>query len=440
MINLFETFDENTKKLYNTLENVGVDNQTIIIEEDGFLPEHVLSPYQFFSGHIDKMSKPLFFNEVEIPQFWEIEGDNHSAVVKNMGETKARIFYKKDHGFRIVARVEWLHKNGQIQFIDYYNQYGVKYAQLVFDEHQKRILKRWFNAENKEIIYENFITNDIILYWCGKEYIFQSKVQFVVFFLKEANIPLDSFLINRLSIPYAVLHELQIPGHDYLFWQEKTNGQLPGNMTVMLSNKHRNSRVIVPSEQEYQKIIELVEESKEYKIIKSGYVYDLVDCQHEKNNILILTNSDQIPHLEDLIITLPNYQFHIVSVTEMSHILMGLNDFRNVNLYPKAMRHTISLLYNKCDIYLDINKGNEILDAVKTAFEHQMLILGYEETLHNEAYVARNNQFLLNDGEKLYKVLKQIENDEAVKTQKLEFQKKHAGVISEMEFKEFFNR
>ncbi|MGK9045438.1 hypothetical protein KXR76_10840 [Mammaliicoccus vitulinus] len=77
-----------------------------------------------------------------------------------------------------------------------------------------------------------------ILKWRDKEYIFHSKVQFVIFYLKVANISTDSFLINSLSISCAVLHDLKVEGHDYLFWQEKTGDAIHGNMKLMLSKKN----------------------------------------------------------------------------------------------------------------------------------------------------------------------------------------------------------
>lgn len=54
----------------------------------------------------------------------------------------------------------------------------------------------------------------------------------------------------------------------------------------------------------------------------------------------------------------------------MSQKLLQLNKYLNVTLYPVASKEKIHALYETCDIYLDINKGNEILDAIKVAFEH----------------------------------------------------------------------
>ena len=438
MINLFESFDIRTQRLYKTFENAKMNVQTIVIEEDGFLPSNVITPYQFFANNDNHASKPLFFNQVPLPRFWEIEGNNNSAEIKNMGEVKGRIIYKKNYGLRIVERIEWLNKQGRTQVIDYYNNKGLKYAQLMVDDNQRRIIKRWFNDRNEEIISENFVTNDIMLKWNDKEYIFQSKVQFVIFYLKMSEMPLESFLINSLSIPFAVLHDLKVEGHDYLYWQEQMKDDLPGNMKLMLADKTRGIKILIPNNEEYDKVRELVESEHQSRSAKAGYVYEFKNNHKEARYVLTLTNSDQIPHIEDIVKTHPQYQFHIVAITEMSQKLLQLNKYHNVTLHPVATKEKIHTLYETCDIYLDINKGNEILDAIKVAFEHQLLILGYKETVHNADYIAKENQFSLEHKDQLIHALKEIEAEPTLADVKRESQLKHASSIQAQAFEALF--
>ncbi len=54
-------------------------------------------------------------------------------------------------------------------------------------------------AEGKEVIYENFVTSDVILDWQGKSYFFPSKLAFVLFFIKQLEITEHHFVINSLS-------------------------------------------------------------------------------------------------------------------------------------------------------------------------------------------------------------------------------------------------
>ena len=50
-------------------------------------------------------------------------------------------------------------------------------------------------------------------------------------------------------------------------------------------------------------------------------------------------------------------------------------------------------LFNSCDYYLDINHEAEIVSAVKQAFLHDQLILGFKETLHNRALLPDEHIF-----------------------------------------------
>ena len=70
-----------------------------------------------------------------------------------------------------------------------------------------------------------------------------------------------------------------------------------------------------------------------------------------------------------------DYQFHIGAKTEMSSKLLSLSQYENVKLYPIIKEQTVQTLYQQCDIYLDINEGNEIGNAVRSAYNHQLLIM-----------------------------------------------------------------
>ena len=53
---------------------------------------------------------------------------------------------------------------------------------------------------------------------------------------------------------------------------------------------------------------------------------------------------------------------------------------------------------------------NEIGNAVRSAYNHQLLIMGYKEVVHNRDFVAIENQFLVNDISQLSNALKEIGN------------------------------
>ncbi|MBO3061346.1 accessory Sec system glycosylation chaperone GtfB [Mammaliicoccus fleurettii] len=435
MINLFDVFDKKAIVLYNSFKHAGNQRTTIVIEENGFLPDGVLTPYQFFANNPTSTISPLFFNEVTIPRFWTIEGNNNTAFIKNVDEVKARIIYKKNYKQRIVERVEWLNKRGHTQYIDYYNKFGLKYAQVVLDvQTQKRILKRYFNYNNDLFMIENFITNDITLNWKNKEYFFHSKIQFVNFYLKVAQLETEDFMINSLSIPSAVLNGLAGPGNDQIFWQGDITENIISHLEKALAKEKRQYKLLLPSQSSYEKALSLIDGKYKDRIHQAGYVYKFIKSNQHSNQVLTLTNSDQLPHIEEIIQSHPELEFHITALTEMSMNLMKLNQYPNVNLYPNARREKFVSLYKTCDIYLDINKGNEILDAVRAAFDYQLLILGYNELAHNKDVTAEHNLFDIESYADLSTTLEQISTDQSVLDQRLQLQLQTAGSINTTEF------
>ena len=67
---------------------------------------------------------------------------------------------------------------------------------------------------------------------------------------------------------------------------------------------------------------------------------------------------------------------------------MGLNRYPNVSLYPNIRPARVAELFEKCDLYLDINISDEILNACRTAFENNMLILSFTNTCHSHRFTA----------------------------------------------------
>lgn len=104
-------------------------------------------------------------------------------------------------------------------------------------------------------------------------------------------------------------------------------------------------------------------------------------------NVLILTNSDQIAHLEELVSALPVLHFHIGAVTEMSNQLYRLKRYPNVSLYPGMGKDRLRELLVKSTFYLDINHYTELYDGVSAARLYGLLVAGFDNTLHHKDLV-----------------------------------------------------
>ena len=436
MINLFETFNDVSQKLQHSLYLADYRHPTIVMDDNGFLPDDVISPYKFFANYKQfKDDTPTFFNEVNIPPLWEIAGNQNIAEIIDNGKVRGRIFYREHFKNRIVNFVEWFDEKDRLRSVDHYTKEGVKFAQTVYDLEKTPILKTYVNREGKEVIYENFVTKDIVLDWKGQSHFFASKHDFIIFFLNQLDIDISKIIINSLATPFFVLYYSDFVKQAVLFWQENSESHVPGNMELLLDKEHCQTSVIIPDKQEYERIISHIEANYMDSIQPAGYLYNYQRNNKYTKRILNLTNSDDIPYIEELIKLHPEFEFHIGAITEMSSKLLNLEQYSNVVLYPTVTPKTVDRLFKKCDIYLDVNHGGEILNALERAMLNNQLILGYKETIHRPSFVADDNIISMQHYHDLSNILNIIVKNKEQFKERLKQQKLHNNQIDKRQFK-----
>lgn len=384
MIQLYDHYNQSSQDLHYSLSQAGYEGPVVVVNDDGFLPEGVTSIYTYFCGMEPGQGKPLYFNQLPVPEFWEIGGNNSQAEVWDYSDLRAKIFYAEPKHRRFIKNVDWLDKKQKVRFTDYYNQSGWLFARTYFTADQALATKSYFNQSGQEVIVENFLTGDTILNWGNKTYFFDNKVKFMNFFFELMGWETDRIWYNSLGTPFMLSYQSAQKGDDILFWQEGIGDELPGNMRVMLNNPNtRTQRVIVQNRQVYEKMLSLATPEQAAKISYLGFTYPQVRENGNRKEILILTNSDQIEHLDALTEHLRDYTFHIAALTEMSQRLVAFEAKANVKLYPNVSQANLDRLFELCDVYFDINQGSEVANAVRRAFENQMLIFAFYYTSHN---------------------------------------------------------
>lgn len=384
-------------ELYNWDNDSNDGLNLAVIEDDGFLPDDVMSVYGFFLGDYREADslpgKPLYFNQIQIPDYWRIEGDNSSAKVMDRTRERARIFFTEPTHRRQVKIVDWLDDAGQVRLSEHYNRYGAIFCHTVFNKKGQKALRKFFDVTGREMIVENFVTGDILVRWQDKDWIFRSKTDFIAFFIRCAGLEDTAVYFNSLSYPFFASQALAPNGfRDALFWHEPVGDEIPGNMQIILHDQGtRAKRVFVSRRESYDRLIALGAPSD--KVKQLGYIYSFVRENKHRPHILVCTNSENVGHLTELASLMPQMHFHVAAITEMSSKLMSAGQYDNVSLYPNVKMSVLDSLFEKCDFYLDINHEGEIVDAVHRAFLNNMLIVGYEETMHNAYYTADTNTF-----------------------------------------------
>ena len=394
MIQLFDVYNQESQDLHYSLTAAGLSDLAVVIEPDGFLPDGVVSPFTYYLGY--DSGKPLYFNQVPVPEFWEIAGDNQSAIINNLCQERAVIYYADGLQARLVKKVEWKTPAGRIFQVDHYNRFGACFAKTTYDILGQAIMTSYRDVAQKEVVLENHVTGDILLTLEGQGLRhFSDRVAFVIDFLQGLKVNLDHLLFNTLSTSFLTsYHFPEKSGQDILVWQEPLQDHIPGNMQLILENDQlRAKTIIIPDYATYERALQLTDEKFHHKFNHLGYHYHFKRDNFVRPDALIVTNSDQLEQVEKLVESLPRVTFRIAAVTEMSAKLMDMLRYPNVVLYQNASPQKIQELYQLSDIYLDINYGNELLQAVRQAFEHNLLVLAFEETVHNRLYTAPNHIF-----------------------------------------------
>ncbi|MDG4969784.1 accessory Sec system glycosylation chaperone GtfB [Lactococcus lactis] len=445
MINLFENYTHSEVLLEDSLNQAGYENPTVVLNDDGYLPVHVTSPIGFFTGMDSIKSSlgfsPKFFNEISVPYYWEIIGDGAVAEIFEGYKKKGVINYNTRYGdSRFVESVEWLNDEERLRSVDLYNQNGKCFGKRTYSDGELT-LTSYFDDNHREVILINHIVGTIQVDYQNKNYIFTSFEDFVLFYFEVSQVEVNHIFYNSLGVPFFISNALKArtPNNNYnhtLFWQELSQ-VIPGNMKSILEDvKSPTKHIIVQDRAEYERIKHEVSLSTETKISYLGYLYRIKIRTLFDPSILIVTNSDQIAQIEELIELLPGYQFLISARTEMSQVLRNLNQYSNVQLYPQGTEKEIEGLIDRSSIYLDVNYGKEVGNILWKAFENNLLLLTFNETAHNKRVIDKKNCFDLSDVKSLSDKLNRILIDQTTYFEYLNEQQISVGQVSLEDYRE----
>lgn len=430
MISLFDTYNQASWDLQYSLVRSGYELTTIVVEDDGFLPEDVTSPYLYYTGFEGIKGRALYFNQLSVPDYWEIRGHSTHGEIFHLSQKRGQIHYAEPQHLRLVKAVDWFDEVGRRCVTDRYNRVGYRYAQTIYLLDGQLATTTYFDAVGREVIVEHHLTGDILLNQEGRVLHFNHRSEFVRHYLRQAGLDLRSILYNSLSIPFLTVFYMEEEGEDLLFWQEEIGDAIPGNMKLLLEKKGRSTKIVVQRRQVYERLLSLLSEEEKELVTYLGYLYPFKRQEKEMGQALILTNSDQIEEVEHFVKHHTDLTVHIGAVTEMSSRLMGLSRYSNVRLYPTISVEKARELFRLSSIYLDINHQGEILSAIRTAFEHQLVVLGFDSTIHQPRYMAKELVFSTAQLEAMDEQLRCLHRDKEALTYWLDIQQHAADTAS----------
>lgn len=437
MINLFEKFDIPSRDFLRSQIIAGLKVPSVVMQDDGFLPREVDSPFKYFCQSEKNNAQPLYFDKLRVPGYWKIVATSNGAQVMDMDHKRADVVFSRNDNSRLVREVHWLANNGEVNWVDHYDQHGHLFAKTYY-ENGKQVLTKYFGPDHQLVMTHNLGSGDIFLWDQDGQHHFASYNDFFIYYLHLRQYQLDHVFYNTLNLSMDLTLHLPDNGSDTLFWHERINGnQIPGNMNYVLDHETRTKHVVFQNYADWQRRDQfLPQQSGNADFRYMGMIFPHPRGNELRPKALILTDSDQVEQLDPLVKALPNIEFNIGAITEMSPKLMAFEKFSNVHLYPAASTAQLKQLLSESDIYLDINHADEIMDSVRAAFEQNMLLLAFDNTCHSHQFVADENIFALKDVDQMAQRIREALSSPDNMRQLVDYQRKTAGEEPVENFKE----
>ncbi len=405
----FDEYKDLDHMLVETIKGTTLNCEVLVLKDEAFLPCNTISIYEYQINKYETNAlseRDIFYVFLDIPEYWSVKADEINGAIFNGDKKMATIYFRNPIETRNVQRVEWNTESGIPYKIDYYNRYGYAYSSVYLGAEGKIESREYYTSEHKEVININYSNGVVTVFREGQvSYIYSSIEEYekrimsammrekdmVIF---TSNKQLEKMLeIKDVNVGKRVI-ALQNED-DVKECQEKQYHQKL-NCSLLVFNNYFTNGCLVN------------EENKEFRICYSTSRYPEVNGNAD---VLILTASDILYGVEQLVEKLPDVNFHIAANTLVSQKLIDMSARENVYVYPQIKEDELKLLFEKCAIYLDINYGKEIYNAVVKASLNNMLILGYDYSLHNKFYLLDECIFKKGEDVKLEQKIRQLIND-----------------------------
>lgn len=356
-------------RLRKLLDKLAQPYRVFVTNLETDLAEQAESLATFFTQKdpASKVGKPLFFNDLEVPDLWECWTLGITTYLFDGEERRANVVLRGDLLSRTVDRVEWFGQGEEIVSSDVYNRYGWRSKQSLLTEAGQPYLDIYLNRQQEEVLL-HFVSQGT--------------------FLHQTSEGRDRLYANKEELQRAVLEQL-----------------LPEDEAVLLMDKALLDVVKeIPKERlaycarDAHALDEIKERVGQILLVEDGFLGEkkdgitalsgLVDVEQEsfQPEALVMTASQEVAGLSSLVDQFPQVTFHIAALTAMGPKLTDLAARPNVRLYPGISLGNFESLLARCSIYLDCNQGEEVWSSSLHALENGLVLFGLKSTVHQKAY------------------------------------------------------
>lgn len=358
--------------------------------------------------------KELYYAFIDIPQYWGIRADGLNGAIYDNKNKKANIYFKNPKEKRMVSRVDWIDRNNTVYRIDYYNKYGYKYC----SENVKcgNVISREFYDRNGDIkVIEQTVSKTYTTLGTGiSPRSYRGFADYLEAYLKsneiyDENIWLTSDeILNKFAGDYGNFKISYLP-------QNRLNSDL-----TETNQTNKAFRILCIEEQQ----VNWYKENSDCKCDRLYLYFENNELKFGKKEAFIITETDQLEYIEQLINDFPEIIFHIAASTIMSDKLTRLDINNNVELYPCITEQKRKELFERCDVYLDINHYRELYNVVNQALINNMLILAFDNTVHSKELYPMENIIDSSNYVKMKETLKNIITNRMIFNEYIDRQKK----------------
>ena len=333
-------------RLQKYLDKLGQPYRVFVTNLETDLDQQTESLATFFTQKdpASKIGKPLFFNDLAVPELWECWTLGITTYLFDGEERRANVVLRGDILSRTVDRVEWFGQGEEIVSIDVYNRYGWRSKQSLLTEAGQPYLDIYLNPQQEEVLL-HFVSQGTFLLQTpkGRDRLYASKEELQRAVLEQV-LPEDEAV---LLMDKALLDVVK---------------EIPKERLAYCANDARDLDEI--KEQVSQILLVedgLLREKKDGITALSG----LVDVEQEsfQPEALVMTASQEVEGLSRLVHQFPQVTFHIAALTAMGPKLTDLATRPNVRLYPGISLGNYESLLARCSIYLDCNQGEEVMNS-----------------------------------------------------------------------------
>ena len=357
------------ERLRKLLDKLGHPYRVFVTNLETDLAEQAESLATFFTQKdpASTVGQPLFFNDLEVPELWECWTLGITTYLFDGEERRANVVLRGDILSRTVERVEWFGQGEEIVSIDVYNRYGWRSKQSLLTETGQPYLDIYLNRQQEEVLL-HFVLQGTFLHQTPKGR--------------------DQLYANKEELLRAVLKQV-LPDNEAILLMDKTLldvvKEIPKERLALCTSTGAGLEGI---KEQVEQILVLEDahlgEKKEGYTSLSGFVD--VEQESFQPEALVMTASQEVEGLSDLVHDFPQVTFHIAALTAMGPKLTDLATRFNVRLYPGISLDKYEDLLSSCSIYLDCNRGEEVWSSSLHALENGQVLFGLKSTVHQEAY------------------------------------------------------